>query len=204
MEYKKSQSIQQRETSHNQQVGEKAIQLQDNRALTNVFQLAGDRPTFSGPARKLNLNGKYLLDGDSYDMAHRLSFHDIQGIVMSGDQTEINKLIQALTIPQRDFGSDAQGDTSYYDKVKGITNQEDLIKALNNSPFNLRPGNSSVNRSIGAGFDGNIDDDGYETDQSEALRPFAKTFDPQGRTSSYLSDKELQKWENAAYKNLGF
>ena len=77
-----------------------------------------------------------------------------------------------------------------------------LIKALNNSPFNLRPGNPSVNRSIGSGFDPNVDDAGYETDQSEGLEEFASQQGGQIRTSSYLSDKELSTWENKAFGGL--
>ncbi len=157
------------------------------------------RPNFSGPARKLR-NGTDSSD----DLAHRLSYHDIEKIVDSGDKGKITKLIKKVTIPQRKFGKYKIGDTSYYDQVAKITDEDQLIKALNNSPYNLRPGNASVNRSIGAGFDPNVDDDGYDTDQTEALRPFALSEDAKGRTSSYLPDDDLEDWEDKLFDKKNF
>lgn len=162
-----------------------------------IIQFGGSRPSFSGPARKQ----RRVTDSDD-DLAHRISYHDIEQIVSGGSKSQIKELIEKVTIPQRKFGIYPKGYQGYFNKVKSITDQRELIKALNNSPFNLRPGVASVNRSIGAGFDPNVDDSGYDTDQSEALRPLALSHDAEDRTSSYLSDKDLGKWEDKAFGNL--
>lgn len=178
-------------------------QSQSNNA---VIQFGGDRPGFSGPATKIKKEGDSLLTGDQYDMAHRLSYQNIRDTVQNSNQNTINGLVKAIAIPSRNFGGIKKGNTKYYDKIKKIKDKKELIKALNNSPYNLRPGNSSVNRGIGSNFDPNIDDSGYETDQTTTLRPFilntSKKIKKKQKTetSSYLSDKELKKWEKKAYK----
>lgn len=183
--------------------------LFSNQSQSNniVIQLAGDRPGFSGPAAKIKKEGDSLLTGDQYDMAHRLSYQHIRDTVQNGNQNTINGLVKAIAIPSRNFGGIKKGNTKYYNKIRKIKDKKELIKALNNSPYNLRPGNSSVNRSIGGNFDPNIDDSGYETDQTTTLRPFilnntSKKIKKKQKTetSSYLSDKELKQWEKKAYK----
>lgn len=183
-------------------VQKKIITGIQNKSNTSVIQFGGDRPSFSGPATKIKKQGAPLLTGDEYDMAHRLSYQRIKEIVESGNNAVIHKMVKALTIPKRTFGVYKKGYQGYYNHVITITDQDELIKALNNSPFNLRPGNPSVNRSIGSGFDPNVDDSGYETDQSEGLEEFASQQGGQIRTSSYLSDKELSTWENKAFGGL--
>ena len=155
------------------------------------------RPSFSGPAKKLR-----QATNSNDDLAHRISYHDIEQIVNGGSSTQRQELIEKVTIPQRDFPQHPCGYDGYYKKVLLINDNAQLIRALNNCPFNLRPGIASVNRSIGAGFDPNVDDSGYETDQSKALRPHALTHDAQNRSSSYLSDKKLKKWEKKAFVSL--
>jgi hypothetical protein len=157
------------------------------------------RPSFSGPARKLRQN-----TDSNDDLAHRISYDNIAKIVDGGDKSKITKLIKKVTIPQRKFGKYKKGDTTYFDKVQKISDDEELIKALNNSPFNLRPGNASINRSIGSSFDPNVDDNGYDTDQTESLRPFALSEDTQNRTSSYLPDNELGDWEDEVFDKKKF
>ncbi|GGB66239.1 hypothetical protein GCM10007424_02730 [Flavobacterium suaedae] len=180
----------------------KLVKEIQNKPNTSVIQFGGNRPSFSGPATKIKKQGAPLLTGDEYDMAHRLSYQRIKEIVESGNNAVIHKMVKALTIPKRTFGMYQKGYQGYYNHVTSITDQDELIKALNNSPFNLRPGNPSVNRSIGSGFDPNVDDAGYETDQSEGLEEFASQQGGQIRTSSYLSDKELSTWENKAFGGL--
>ena len=175
------------------------IQFGKPKGVKNKTKKKRKRPGFSGPARKLRKG-----TDSSDDLAHRLSYHDIEQIVDSGNKLKVTKLIQKLTIPQRRFGKYNKGDKSYYNEVIKINDDDQLIKALNNSPFNLRPGNASVNRSIGAGFDPNVDDDGYDTDQTESLRPFAISKDVQGRTSSYLPDDDLEDWEDKLFDKKNF
>lgn len=181
-----------------QTVTQRKLFSNQSQSNNTVIQL-GRRHTFSGPATKIRKIGASQMGKKKYDMAHRLSYHRISQIVGEGNQAKIDKLIAAVTIPQRDFGKYKAGDTTYYNKVKKIKNSGQLIKSLNNSPFNLRPGNPSKNRSIGAGFDPNIDDSGYETDQSEALKPFAIKKKQKYRTSTF-SYKQNKLWENKVFK----
>ncbi|MCX2494459.1 hypothetical protein OQX63_13300 [Pedobacter sp. PF22-3] len=176
--------------------------INSKQTSSNVIQFGPGRPSFSGPAAKIRKNGSDHVKAKKYDMAHRLSLKDIRTIVTSKDHLLIKQVIKKVTIPERDFGKYKKGYKGYYNDVKDITDDSSLIKALNNSPFNLRPGNPSRNRSLGAAFDGNFDDDGYETDQSEALRPFARTHGKKHKTSSYLPDKDLKRWEKSAFGDL--
>ncbi|RLJ80697.1 hypothetical protein [Pedobacter alluvionis] len=173
-----------------------------NQTSSNVIQFGRGRPSFSGPAAKIRKTGNGHVKAKKYDMAHRLSLKDIKTIVTSKDHFLIKQVIKKVTIPERDFGKYKKGFKGYYNDVKDITDESSLIKALNNSPFNLRPGDPSRNRSLGAAFDGNVDDDGYETDQSKALRPLAKTHGKKDIRSSYLTAKELKSWEKSAYDGL--
>ncbi len=159
--------------------------IQQSETIQLTKSTRSTRPSFSGPARK-----QRQVTDSSDDLAHRISYNDIKTIISGTDKKKKKDLIRKITIPQRDFGRYKKGDESYFNFVESKTDEDELIKALNNSPFNLRPGIASVNRSIGASFDPNVDDAGYETDQSESLKSFALSHDSKNRTSSYMPDKD--------------
>ncbi|MBK4734561.1 hypothetical protein [Noviherbaspirillum pedocola] len=135
--------------------------------------------TAIGAAIKQNL--------DNSDLAHRMSFEDIRRCLDSYpiDSERVEDMIRTLTIPARDYGGVLKGDRQYYDYVKANTQnkrkgkQKEHTKAvlaelLNSSPFNLRPGNSAENRSLGKAFDPNLDKTGKKTPLSQSIDDLGK------------------------------
>lgn len=159
----------------------------------------GSRPGFKSyilvAGRKIKLD----LGGRPFDMAHRLSFRDIRTIMEHGTLERKQALVEALTIPQRDFGEIPAGDLTLYDQIMELDwDTPEALSALNSSCFNLRPGIPSINRSIGARPDlhheGN-DPDRPLTPQSAKLSTFALDRDP-GKSSDFLTPEKLTKAEH--------
>lgn len=133
--------------------------------------------------------------GVSTDSAHRLSYQNIRvSLETKGIDGSID-LIKALTIPARDFGTIKAGDTTYYDAAMVAKDHNDLLKLLNASPFNLRPGDSSTNRSLGSSFDPNKSPGGSHTPISKKLHKFALDVDDESRSSSVLTPTKLAAYE---------
>lgn len=161
--------------------------IQDN---TATLQLA--RPGFSSNIKKGAADIRKKIR-KAFDLAHRLSFRDIELFVWQNQRNpkKIYKLIHALTVPRRDYGIFKKGYRGYYDKViiEARRNIYKAIRMLNSSPFNLRPGDPSLNRSIGAAPDLHHEDNDPArplTPQSAALEPFARDPDP-GKSSDFLT-----------------
>jgi len=154
------------------------------------------RPGFRGPARAAS-KAYRKTSGGPFDLAHRLSYADIRDHVENGDKKSITNLIIALTIPKRNFGAIRAGNKVYFQAAMSLFSQGDygqLIKQLNSSPFNLRPGKVDVNRSNGRRFDG-VRKPGLKralTPQSAELEPFA--MDTTGQDSS-LSPQDTKDFE---------
>jgi hypothetical protein len=115
----------------------------------------------------------------NFDMAHRMSYHDIKETIFNPITTraKLIPLIRDLTIPKRNFGPVKRGDREYYHRAMNVINNKNaLLRILNSSPFNLRPGDSSTNRSIGSRGD-------LHYEQRPGLK---RTLTPQSR--------DLEKW----------
>ena len=93
------------------------------------------------------------------DLCHRYSFSAMQQLLCliynSGDNTKLEPLIAALFPYNND---DRKNAFAVYDKIinkpqKAVKYFNQLLYILNNSLFNLRPGNSGWNRSIGMCYD---------------------------------------------------
>ncbi len=124
-----------------------------------VSQFGIYRPAFKGYARKLRRRGKRIFKRRKFDLAHRVSYYKINKIISGGKKGEITKLIKCVMIPQRRFGRIPKGDRGLYNVTvklyrdykqnRTIKRKRKLLSELNSSPFNLRPGDPSKNRSIG-------------------------------------------------------
>jgi len=163
-----------------------------------VQRVKKKRPSWTKDAKNITEESKKLLKNNTnpkiknkvFDLAHKLSLHDIESIVKSGDQVKTSKMVEKLTTPERQFGNIKKGDQTYFNKaIKQITNQKKFISILNSSPYNLRPGDQSTNRSIGKNFDPNNYDDGSMTPQSKELQIFAINSGS-GKSSSFLNNQE--------------
>jgi hypothetical protein len=113
------------------------------------------------------------------DLAHRMSFQNIHevidGNVIGSDVIE--DLIKTLTIPSRDFGTWKAGDERLYRFVKQKEKDKGLLtRMLNSSPFNLRPGDSSTNRSIGKRLDPNLNASGRITPLSRSVSKYGEEY----------------------------
>lgn len=95
------------------------------------------------------------------DLCHRYSFSAMQQLLCliynSGDHSKLETLIATL-FPRDVDDDDRKNAFAVYDKiinkpVKAVKYYNQLLYILNNSLFNLRPGNSSWNRSIGMCYD---------------------------------------------------
>lgn len=111
------------------------------------------RPSFRSNVKKMRKYAIQVLNGKQFDMAHRMSYSDIADIVLDDTTSDdaLKNLIRDLTIPKRNFGKIKKGDTAYYYLAMSVrTKRKMLLKILNSSPYNLRPGDPSTNRGIGA------------------------------------------------------
>ena len=164
-----------------------------------------DPETESRPAFRNNINkarktlSSELAGYEEYDMAHRLSYHDINKIVMYSPEEYVESMIEAVTVPQRDFGTKKKGDKEYYNETMKLYQKGDrkkLISHLNSSPYNLRPGVPSINRSIGKRADlhhlGN-DPKRSLTPQSKRLEHFAISLSD--KSSDFLKPGVLKSVE---------
>lgn len=113
------------------------------------------------------------------DLAHRMSFQDIHEVIDGNaiNSSVIEDLIKTLTIPSRDFGTWKAGDERLYFFVKQKAKNKSLLtKMLNSSIFNLRPGDSSTNRSIGKKFDPNLNATGRITPLSRSVSKYGEEY----------------------------
>jgi hypothetical protein len=113
------------------------------------------------------------------DLAHRMSFQDIHEVIDGNavGSCVIEDLVRALTIPSRDFGTWKVGDERLYRFVKKEGKDKSLLtKMLNSSPFNLRPGDSSTNRSIGKKLDPNLNASGRITPLSRSVSNYGEKY----------------------------
>ncbi|WP_421871022.1 hypothetical protein [Marinoscillum sp.] len=163
-----------------------------------------DRPGFVGPVNAMRDRAKALHPTKNIHMAHRLSWEDIKETVKKGSKKEIIKLAQDLMIPQRDFGSGLfmvlKGDQRLFLAVGRLMNRYkkdpnlqkiQLVKALNSSPFNLRPGDGITNSSIQSNPDGHRDDSGSMTPTTSNL-----FSGQQVQSSDFMNDKQYENWEH--------
>jgi hypothetical protein len=136
-------------------------------------------------------------------MAHRLSWQSIEATLRSGDDGKIDTMINNLTIPKRNFGDPASGgvaagDTAVYDAVQAVIAKHgkatpQVAKALNSSPYNLRPGHGPTNSAIGGGPDAHFD----ETKPGEPMTPQSASLLPPGSedSSDFMTMASFQDWE---------
>ncbi|MBW4473710.1 MAG: DUF4157 domain-containing protein [Stenomitos rutilans HA7619-LM2] len=131
------------------------------------------RTPFTNNIKKAQKEIKKLLGKTAFDLAHRLSYHDIAKTVQEKPKQAIMSMIKKVTIPQRNFGTYIKiGDKTYYNNVvQHIHDTRKLIRLLNSSPYNLRPGVSSDNRSIGKRYDG-VYENGKLSPQSKGTKSF--------------------------------
>lgn len=164
----------------------------------------GRRPAFSSRIKRGTADIRRRTK-KAFDLAHRLSYRDIESLVRQYwyQPRKLNEFIRVLTIPQRQYGCFPMGYRGYYDKViKAKMKIYTVISMLNSSPFNLRPGAPSVNRSIGAAPDLHHQDEDPArplTPQSAALAPYAIDPDP-GKSSDLFSGKEAKEAEETLTK----
>lgn len=170
-----------------------------------VFQLAR-RPGFRSNVTRMRKYIKAALNLGPYDMAHRMSYHDIREQVenLKGNPKKLNEMIRDITVPKRKFGKIKKGDKAYYSLALGAKKDPKLlVKILNSSPYNLRPGDQSTNRSIGARGDLH-----YEkkpklkrtlTPQSKDLKKWI--LDNRGESSDFMSKKQFEIFEKGLDKN---
>jgi len=138
-----------------------------------------------------------------FDMAHRLSYKDIRDTVDQGTDQTVRRMIKAVTIPRRQFGGVEKGNTIYYRRARRAYRDgeyDKLVSILNSSPYNLRPGNSSRNRSIGARADLHYRSDGTLTPQSRAVARYASLNNRE--SSDYLSKKLFELVEQRMLEEL--
>lgn len=166
------------------------------------------RPHWKKDANRLRRMSKKHISSGSFDLAHRFPYQGIRNIVKSKDIKRINRLTGIIAIPKRRFGSIPKGDKKIYNRLKKIIDDyqaapsellEKLLTAeLNSVPFNLRPGDQSLNRSIGGRVDRNIDESGRVTPQSLAAEKLGEAegieIDP--RSSTVASDTKIASIEN--------
>ncbi|MCJ8211075.1 hypothetical protein MUY27_15255 [Mucilaginibacter sp. RS28] len=157
-----------------------------------VIQL---RPGWINPASRMIERTKELFPNEGFDLAHRLSYENIEYLYGQ----DKNWVLKNVTIPQRQFGAIAQGDKRYYNWVKQSSDDKEALQRLNSSPYNLRPGNASTNRSLGKKFDPNAQDDGTLTPQSEELIAGAKDKEHNLRSSTFYGDGDFNIWEKYVY-----
>ncbi|MCX6318954.1 MAG: hypothetical protein NTW29_16875 [Bacteroidetes bacterium] len=173
-----------------------------------VFQLARGprRPGFRSNVTRMRKYIKNALNLGPYDMAHRMSYHDIREQVenLKGDPKKLNQMIRDITVPKRKFGKIKKGDKAYYSLALGAKKDPKLlVKILNSSPYNLRPGDQSTNRSIGARGDLH-----YEkkpklkrtlTPQSKDLKKWI--LDNRGESSDIMSKDQFKTFEKGLDTN---
>ena len=147
------------------------------------------RAAFRSNVNRMRAHGKKVLKGAGFDMAHRMSYHDIDSIVHDPKTSKkhLRGLMRAVAIPRRDFGGIKKGDRQYYNMVrKARKDPEELVRLLNSSPYNLRPGNSSRNRSIGKRGDLHYENVAQPPATPKAKPKLVRSLTPQSR--------ELQKY----------
>lgn len=165
-----------------------------------------DRPAFIGSIKAMREDAKYLYPGENIHMAHRLSWQSIRDTLLSGKTTVINTMIRNLCIPQRDFGDPASGgvamgNTEFYDAIQKLfkrnSDVEVLAKALNSSPYNLRPGDGPTNSAIGGEPDAHRD----ETLPGEPMTPQSSALLPPTTTNSsdFMTMGSFAIWEANFY-----
>jgi hypothetical protein len=185
-------------------------------SLPGVIQMGGKkatkltvkipRPGFIGSVDAMREDSKGMYPGENIHMAHRLSWQQIELTLRGGDMTQITPMINNLTIPQRNFGNPAhggvaKGNLDYYNAVQKVLSKygpsPELAKALNSSPYNLRPGDGSVNSAIGGDPDAHFD----ETQPNEPMTPQSKALLPPntGDSSDFMTMASFQDWEANFY-----
>ncbi len=185
--------------------------IKKDKIISNTLSLA---PTISGLKKRIpfmthihKLRKLWVAKHKrAFDMAHRFPYNKIKKEALeyiinntAWKGSRFKKLVKAITIPQRNFGTISRGDKLYYKKIKRLikVNPDDIriLKYLNSSPFNLRPGDPSTNRSIGDNPDYHYDDITRSlTPQSEMLEQLLPN--PKGYSSDYLDKKQFDKFEN--------
>ena len=192
-------------------ISARLIKKDKSKIISNTLSLA---PTITGLKRRIpfmyNIRTLRKLwkakHRKQFDMAHRFPYNRIKmealniiKIKTPWKGSRFKELVKVITIPQRNFGTISRGDKLYYRIVKRlITNNRNdirILKYLNSSPFNLRPGDPSKNRSIGDNPDYHYDDITRSlTPQSEMLEKFLQN--PNGKSSDYLDKKQFDNFEN--------
>ena len=177
-----------------------------NSSTHNVLQKM-DRPGFVGSVKKMRIDAKAAHPTENIHMAHRLSWQSIRDTLANSSDAEIDTMISNLTIPQRDFGDPSSGGVAannmeVYNAVQVLVlthtrNSEQVAKALNSSPYNLRPGDGQTNSSIGGGADAHFD----ETQIGEPMTPqSASLLDPSTTDSSdFMTMGSFDSWEANFY-----
>jgi hypothetical protein len=198
-------------------VAQRKHQEISNDSQVNILQFGGKkvpkltvkipRPGFIGSVNAMREDAKDMYPGDSIHMAHRLSWQSIEDTVRTGNVSAINSMIDKLTIPQRDFGDPSNGGVSagnkdFYDAVDAVVKKYGLVthevaKALNSSPYNLRPGHGPTNSAIGGAPDPHFD----ETKPGEPMTPQSKSLlNPTNDDSSdFMTMASFKDWETNFY-----
>ncbi|MFZ6012079.1 MAG: hypothetical protein ACOYXT_17185 [Bacteroidota bacterium] len=170
-----------------------------NQKPTKAARSSPKRPRFPGYVKKMREKSIEIVKqandarrAIAIHMAHRVPWDSIREIIGSGKQARIDTLIEALTVPKRDFGDPAKlgvaaNDPSYHQAIMNLikkhgSNSEEVLTALNASPYNLKPGDGIKNSAIGAGRDPHFDE--------------SKPNKPMTPTSKSMADKKLFPDEN--------
>lgn len=210
IEDNRSSAIIQRKEEKNHAGNDFSPQRQDGPSITvaqrkQVLQLAR-RPGFRSNVGRMRKYIKAAMKLGPYDMAHRMSYHDIREQVdkLESKPKKLDQMIRDITVPQRKFGKIKKGDKAYYNLAKGAKKDTKLlVKILNSSPYNLRPGDQSTNRSIGARADLHYEKKpGLKrtlTPQSSVLKKWI--LDNRGESSDMMSKDQFKTFEKGLDTN---
>jgi len=178
-----------------------------NSSTNDVLQKMMKRPGFVGSVNTMRSDAQTMYPTENIHMAHRLSWQSIRDTLENASDATIDTMINNLTIPQRNFGDPssggvAAGNTEVFDAVQAVITKYgkstvEVAKALNSSPYNLRPGDGQTNSSIGGGADAHFD----ETQIGEPMTPqSASLLDPSTTDSSdFMTMGSFEDWEANFY-----
>ena len=194
------------------------------------------RPNFPEHVGDMRTKAKKQHPKRKIHMAHRVSWEAIREKIFSKVKIPWSK-VKAICVPARNFGDPknggvAKGDLTFYKAVlelckkyaKSKNLNAFLAKALNASPFNLRPGDGATNSSIQGKPDAHMDETNNDKMTPQTSQEF-KVFDydklkatkakiatkkgktnpksskvkvhkPQHNSSDFLNMKDFKNWES--------